>query len=81
MNVVIGALGAVMALLAAALWFWASLVEVPDNIDAFICVLQRIGRLNSYAALAAAVAALRETPETPKTSCGALKSHLQGGNP
>lgn len=35
-------LGAVAALLAAILWFWGSRIVVPDNIDTFISVLQRI---------------------------------------
>jgi hypothetical protein len=51
-------LGAVAAIAAAGLWFWASLIEVPDNQDAFIKQLQRISRLNAFAAAAAGVAAI-----------------------
>jgi hypothetical protein len=40
-----------------ALWFWASLLKVPNNQDRFIDVLPKIGRLNAYAAFAASVAA------------------------
>jgi hypothetical protein len=36
----------------------ASLIEVPDNIDTIVGELQRIGRLNAWAAVAALVAAL-----------------------
>lgn len=51
-------LGAFAALLAAIFWLWASLIQVPDNIDTFISVLQRIGRMNAYGALAASVGAI-----------------------
>jgi hypothetical protein len=50
--------GALAALAAAALWFWASLIEVPNNQDTFIGALQRISRLNAFAATAAGVAAI-----------------------
>ena len=43
--------------LAVALWFWASLLKVPNNQDRFIDVLPKIGRLNAYAAFAASGAA------------------------
>jgi hypothetical protein len=46
------------SLSAAGLWLWGSLVEVPDNIDTIVGELQRIGRLNAWAAVAALVAAL-----------------------
>jgi hypothetical protein len=51
-------IGALAALAAAGLWFWASLIEVPNNQDTFIEQLQRISRLNAYAAAAAGVAAI-----------------------
>ena len=57
-NAVVAGLGAVAGLLAAALWLWASLVPVPDNIDTFIGALQRASRLNAYGGGAAAMAAL-----------------------
>lgn len=57
-NAVVAGLGAVAGVLAAALWLWASLVPVPDNIDTFIGALQRASRLNAYGAGAAAVAAV-----------------------
>jgi hypothetical protein len=50
--------GMLAALGAAVLWLWASLVEVPDNIDTIVGEFQRIGRLNAWAALAALVGAL-----------------------
>lgn len=50
--------GGLASLVAAALWLWASLIKVPDNIDTFIGELQLIGRVNSWAAMAAVVAAL-----------------------
>ncbi len=51
-------IGALAALAAAGLWFWASLIEVPNNQDTFIEQLQRISRLSAYAAAAAGVAAI-----------------------
>ena len=53
----IGWIGAIASLLAAAFWIWASLTTVPDNIDTFIGVLQKTGRLNAIAAFCAAIAA------------------------
>jgi hypothetical protein len=50
--------GLLASLAAAAYWLWASLIEVPDNIDTIVGELQRIGRLNAWAALAALIAAL-----------------------
>ncbi|HEY9537610.1 MAG TPA: hypothetical protein VIS03_08455 [Kiloniellaceae bacterium] len=47
----------VLAVLAAGFWLWASLITVPDNVDTFISVLQRIGKLNAYGALSASFAA------------------------
>ncbi len=58
---IVAGLGAVAGVLAAALWLWASLVPIPDNIDAFIGALQRASRLNAYGAGAAAMAALCAT--------------------
>jgi len=46
------------AFVAAVLWFVSSSIEVPDNVDTFIGVLQRIGYRNSCAARASCVAAL-----------------------
>ena len=57
-DVVITGLGALFVLLASLFWLWASLVRVPDNIDTFIGVLQRVSRLNACAAFAAFLAAL-----------------------
>jgi len=57
-NLIVGGAGAFFTFLAAAFWLRASLVTVPDNIDTFISVLQRIGRLNAYGAACASVAAL-----------------------
>ncbi len=55
---VVTGVGAVSAAVAAGLWFWASIVNVPDNIDTFIEALQKIGRLNAYGAGAACVASI-----------------------
>jgi hypothetical protein len=54
---IIGGIGVVATALAAALWFWASLLEVPDNIDTFIGALQTISRVNAWGAFAASMAA------------------------
>ncbi len=60
-NAVVAGLGTVAGSLAAALWLWASLIPVPDNIDTFIGALQQASRLNAYGAGAAAVGALCAT--------------------
>ncbi len=57
MDTVVGAIGVLTSLTAGALWLRASLIEVPDNINTFISVLQRIGRLNAFGAWAACAAA------------------------
>jgi hypothetical protein len=49
------ALGA--SVVAAALWLWASVIKVPDNLDTIVGELQRIGRVNAGAAFAALIAA------------------------
>ncbi|MGA8690813.1 MAG: hypothetical protein WB662_13150 [Methyloceanibacter sp.] len=54
---IVGGVGLAASALAVALWFWASLLKVPNNQDRFIDVLPKIGRLNAYAAFAASVAA------------------------
>jgi hypothetical protein len=57
-DYIVGVVGFSSSLAAAFLWLYASVQEVPDNIDRFIGELNRISRLNAYAAVAAAVAAL-----------------------
>ncbi len=54
---IVGGVGLAASALAVALWFWASLLKVPNNQDRFIDVLPKIGRLNAHAAFAASVAA------------------------
>ena len=55
---IVGLVGVVASFGAAVLWFYASRIDVPDNIDTFIGELQRISRWNAWAARAAFVAAL-----------------------
>jgi hypothetical protein len=55
---IVTAVGLVASLAAAGFWLWGSVIEVPDNIDTIVGELQRIGRLNAWAALAALIAAL-----------------------
>jgi hypothetical protein len=55
---VVNLAGLLASLAAAALWLWGSLIEVPANIDTIVGELQRIGRINAWAAVAALVAAL-----------------------
>jgi hypothetical protein len=57
MDKAIALLGAA-SLLAAGLWLWGSLIDVPNNIDTIVGELQRIGRVNAWAARAAVLAAL-----------------------
>ncbi|RXG85768.1 hypothetical protein EAS61_35165 [Bradyrhizobium zhanjiangense] len=49
-------LGVAVSLLAAGLWLWASRINILDNIDTMIGELQRIGRVNAWAAAAAVIA-------------------------
>jgi hypothetical protein len=51
-------IGLAASLAAAALWLWGSLIDVPDNIDTIVGELQRIGRVNAWAAMAALAAAV-----------------------
>ncbi len=46
------------AIVAAVFWLWGALITVPDNIDTFISVLQKIGQLNAVAATSAALGAI-----------------------
>jgi hypothetical protein len=55
---IVGLIGTIASLLAAAFWLYSSVIEVPDNIDTFVGELQRISRWGSYAAMAACIAAL-----------------------
>jgi hypothetical protein len=57
-DTIVTSVGLVASLAAAGFWLWGSLIEVPNNIDTIVGELQRIGRLNAWAALAALVAAL-----------------------
>ena len=41
LDVIVSGIGAVAVLVAAVFWFWASKVEVPNNIDTFIDVLKK----------------------------------------
>jgi hypothetical protein len=57
-DTIVTSVGLVASLAAAGFWLLGSLIEVPNNIDTIVGELQRIGRLNAWAALAALVAAL-----------------------
>ena len=58
MDKVATLIGLVASLAAAIFWLWGSLISVPDNIDTIVGELQRIGRVNAWAALAALAAAV-----------------------
>ena len=55
---IIGAVGVVASILAAAFWHRSALIEVPDNIDTIVQELQRISWWNSAAAQGAFVASI-----------------------
>jgi hypothetical protein len=55
---IVALVGLFASLAAAGLWLWGSRIDVPDNIDTIVGGLQRIGRVNAWAATAALVAAL-----------------------
>jgi hypothetical protein len=57
-DLVMGSLGVLSAVVAAGLFLYSSRIEVPDNIDTMMGEIQRIGRWNSYGCLAAFVGAL-----------------------
>jgi len=57
LGCVITGVGTVSAIAAGTLWLYASLLEVPDNVDTIVRELQRVSRWNSYAAIAACIAA------------------------
>jgi hypothetical protein len=54
---VVRLVGILAALLAAVFWLWASLVDVPDDIDTIVSVLQRVSMLNALGAMAASAGA------------------------
>jgi hypothetical protein len=56
-NIVQGVAAAAFVV-AAGLWLWASLIEVPDNIDTIVRELRRISRVNACAAIATTVGAV-----------------------
>ncbi len=57
LTFVVGTVGSIAAIAAAIFWLRASLTHVPDDINNFIGVLQRVSKLNACAAFAASVAA------------------------
>jgi len=57
-DYIMGVVGVLSSLAAAALWWYASRLEVPENIDTFIGELRRISRWNARAAMATGVAAV-----------------------
>ena len=54
----VATIGMLASFVAACLWFWASVIVVPDNIDTIVHELQRISRINALAAFATLIAAL-----------------------
>ncbi len=59
-RVVINLVGAVSALVAAALWFRSTTVSMPDRLDDIAEELQRVGRWNAWAAGATCISALSQ---------------------
>jgi hypothetical protein len=57
---VINLIGAVSALVAAALWFRSTTVNMPDRLDEIAWELQRVGRWNAWAAGATCISALAQ---------------------
>ncbi len=58
LTMIVGTVGGIAAITAAVFWFWASSVDVPNDIDKIIGALQWASQLNSYAAMTAGVAAV-----------------------
>jgi len=59
-RLVINLIGAVSAVVAAALWFRSTMVVMPDRLDAIAQELQRVGRWNAWAAGATCISALSQ---------------------
>ena len=59
-RLVINLIGAVSAVVAAALWFRSTMVIMPDRLDAIAVELQRVGRWNAWAAGATCISALSQ---------------------
>ncbi len=59
-RIVINLIGAVSALVAAALWFRSMTVSMPDRLDDIARELQRVGRWNAWAAGATCISALAQ---------------------
>jgi hypothetical protein len=55
---IVGGMGVIAAAFAAFFWFWASVIEVPDDIETFIAALQQVSRVNAWGVTAAGVAAV-----------------------
>ncbi len=58
LDVFMGTVGSVAALVAAGLFLYASRFEVRENLDTMVPEIQRIGRWNAYGSRAAFVGAL-----------------------
>jgi hypothetical protein len=58
LDKIIGIVGTLSSISAAAFWLRSATLEVPDNIDTIVRELQRIGWWNSAAAQATVVASL-----------------------
>jgi hypothetical protein len=58
LDIGVATIGMLASVAAACLWFWASVVVVPDNIHTIVHELQRISRINALAAFATLIAAL-----------------------
>jgi len=57
LHIAVRIIVAVAAAVAATLWYYSSRIDVPDDIDAIVGELQRIGYWNGWAALASCIAA------------------------
>ncbi|NGX99660.1 MAG: hypothetical protein G4V63_32080 [Candidatus Afipia apatlaquensis] len=63
---------AILSLLAAAFWFWASWARIPNSIDDFISALQHQSKLNAIAAANAAIAGLLQAFLIAQPTCLAM---------
>jgi hypothetical protein len=64
---------ALMALIAAILWFISARIEVPDNIDTIVRRLRRIGFWNGWASVFSCIAALFGTLDVFLTMIETIK--------
>ena len=58
LDLIVDVVGVVASGAAAGLWFYASSIDIPNNLDTIVGALKRASEWNAYGAIAAGVAAV-----------------------